>query len=66
MATSAAATVIMKMTMMTPVIFPVLIDISTRTRFTAFSISSTHMRTMIALRLTRNPMSPSANRDTAM
>src|SRR5690606_31983217 len=35
---------------------------ATSERFTAFSISSTHRKMMIALRRTRNPATPPANR----
>src|SRR5579884_2459109 len=60
-AASAAATVITKNTKTCPVT-PYDCANATNVRFTAFSISSTHMNTMIALRRMSTPTSPITNR----
>src|SRR5215467_6767857 len=59
-AASAAATVITKNTNTCPV-DPYACANATNVRFTAFSISSTHMNTMIAFRRINTPKTPIAN-----
>src|ERR1700750_585023 len=59
-AASAAATVITKKTNTWPAT-PYACANATKLRFTAFSISSTHMNTMIALRRISTPNTPIAN-----
>src|SRR5215213_702786 len=56
-AASAAATVITNTTKTCPVA-PYTRENATKVRFTAFSISSTHMKIMIALRRVRTPTTP--------
>src|ERR1051326_1463564 len=60
-AASAAATVITKKTKTCPAT-PYTCENATKLRFTAFNISSTHMKTMIALRRVRTPTTPIVNK----
>src|SRR5688572_5279640 len=60
-AASAAATVMTKKTKIWPSI-PTERENATNARFTAFSISSTHMKRMIALRRNTTPATPIPNR----
>src|SRR5919198_1646277 len=59
-AASAAATVITKNTNTCPPT-PYTCENATKLRFTALSISSTHMNTMIALRRVSTPTTPMVN-----
>src|SRR5690606_24146318 len=61
-ATSAAATAIMKKTNTCPAVSPWKVANATSRRFTALSMSSMHMKMMMALRLNNTPMTPMANR----
>ena len=65
MAASAAATVIMKNTKIWPFKFPRNDENATNTRLTELSISSMHIKTIIALRRMRTPMTPMINRSSA-
>ncbi len=57
-AASAAATVMMKKTKIMPSIEPSMFPAAMKVRLTPFSISSMHMKTMIAFRLVMTPMAP--------
>src|SRR6478672_3609884 len=59
-AASAAATVMTKTTNTCPAI-PYTLLSATNVRFTAFSMSSTHMKMMIALRRVSTPIAPIVN-----
>ena len=57
-AASAAATVMMKKTKIMPSIELSMFPAAMKVRLTPFSISSMHMKTMIAFRLVMTPMAP--------
>ena len=63
--TSAAATTITKNAMTCPSSDPCILAKATNARLTAFSMSSTHMNTTIALRRTSTPTAPITKRITA-
>src|SRR5690606_14883039 len=60
-AASAAATVMTNTTNTCPVM-PCMVDSATKLRFTALSMSSTHMKMMIAFRRVSTPTTPMVNR----
>lgn len=64
-AASAAATVIIKNTNIWPLILPKNEENATNTKFTEFSINSIHMKTIIALRLIKTPITPMENSKSA-
>ena len=64
-AASAAATVIMKKTNICPFKLPKNDENVTKTRFTELSISSIHINTTIAFRLTNTPITPIENKRSA-
>jgi len=59
--TSAAATTMTKNAMICPSSEPLMREKVTSVRFTALSMSSTHMKTTIALRRTSTPVAPIEN-----
>jgi hypothetical protein len=60
-ATSAAAKAIIKNTNTCPDASPLYAENAVSKRFTAFSISSTDIKIMIALRLVKTPITPIVN-----
>ena len=60
--TSAAATTMTKNAMIWPLRSPLMRENVTSARLAAFSISSTHMKTTIALRRSSTPSDPMVNR----
>jgi hypothetical protein len=64
-AASAAATVIMKNTNTCPFKFPKNEENVTNIRLTEFSISSIHIKTIMALRLNKTPITPIENKRSA-
>ena len=61
-AASAAATAITKKTKIWPVAFPIKAEKETRERLMEFSISSTDIKIIMALRLTNTPIIPTVKR----
>jgi len=62
MAASAAATVIIKNTKTCPLIVPRKDEKAINIRFTEFSISSIHIKTIMAFLRTRTPITPIVKR----